>query len=55
MDIDLLENENEVIIVEVKTTLRPNHMEDFLERLVLFPQFFKSIKLRNSQKISAPF
>ena len=45
MEIDLLlENGSEVIIVEVKTTLRPNHVEDFLERLALFPQFFKKYK-----------
>jgi len=45
MEIDLLlENGADVIIVEVKTTLRSNHIVDFLERMSVFPEFFTKYK-----------
>ena len=45
MEIDLLlENGSDVIIVEVKTTLRANHIVDFLERMSVFQQFFTKYK-----------
>jgi hypothetical protein len=45
MEIDLLlENGTEVIIVEVKTTLRANHIDDFLHRMSIFPEFFYKYK-----------
>jgi len=41
MEIDLLlENGSEAVIVEVKTTLRANHVHLFLDRLNQFPLFF---------------
>jgi len=41
MEIDLLlENGTEVIIVEVKTTLRASDIDDFLDRMSMFPEFF---------------
>ncbi|CAN2042187.1 DUF3782 domain-containing protein [Candidatus Magnetomoraceae bacterium gMMP-15] len=45
MEIDLLlVNDTEIVIVEVKTTLKADHVAIFLKRLKEFPEFFKSYR-----------
>lgn len=42
MEIDLLlVNDSDVIVIEVKTTLKADHVRDFLEKMKDFPLFFR--------------
>ncbi len=42
MEIDLLLiNDTEMVAIEVKTTLKPNHVKDHLAKLERFKAFFK--------------
>ncbi len=40
----LLVNSNELVVVEVKTTLRTSNVDDFIEKLKVFKIFFKQYK-----------
>ncbi|MCP4353933.1 MAG: DUF3782 domain-containing protein [Desulfobacterales bacterium] len=45
MEIDLLlVNDTDVVVIKVKTTLKADHVEDFLERMKDFPKFFRRYK-----------
>ncbi len=40
----LLVNSNELVVVEVKTTLRTSNVDEFIEKLKVFKKFFKQYK-----------